>query len=181
MELRMELVPKERKQTISKLMQYYLYDFTRYLELDVDQDGVYPAYPGLESFWSSGNNKFAYLFKVDGNIAGFALVERLLYDPEGQFYMTEFFVMQKYRRSGVGTLAAHKLFDMYPGDWKVSQVRANTPARNFWHRVIGEYTNGEFKERFNPPQGNPSQYFNTLINNKVNNCKGNSDDVVMKN
>ncbi|OMD34860.1 hypothetical protein BSK56_33410, partial [Paenibacillus borealis] len=71
----------------------------------------------------------------------------------------EFFVMQKYRRSGVGTWAAHRLFDMFPGDWKVSQIRANTPARNFWHRVIGSYTGGEFQERFNSWQGNPSQYF----------------------
>lgn len=168
MELGMELVPKERKQIISRLMQFYLYDFTRYLEIDVDQEGVYPAYPGLEAYWSSGDNKLAYLFKVDGHIAGFALVDRLLRSTEGQFYMCEFFVMQKYRRSGVGTWAAHKLFDMYPGDWKVSQVRANTPARNFWHKVIGEYTNGAFQERFNPQQGNPSQYFSTLNVNRIN-------------
>lgn len=168
MELRMELVPKERKQIISRLMQFYLYDFTRYLEIDVDQEGVYPAYPGLDAYWSSGDNKLAYLFKVDGHIAGFALVDRLLRSTEGQFYMCEFFVMQKYRRSGVGTWAAHKLFDMYPGEWKVSQVRANTPARNFWHKVIGEYTNGAFQERFNPQQGNPSQYFSTLNVNRIN-------------
>ncbi|MEK4475042.1 GNAT family N-acetyltransferase [Paenibacillus sp. FSL R7-0048] len=167
MKLEIELVPKERKHTISRLMQFYLYDFTRYLEFDVNQDGVFPAYPGLEAYWSSGNNKFAYLFKVDGHIAGFALVDRLLRNPEGQFYMTEFFVMQKYRRSGVGTWAAHKLFDMYPGEWKVSQVRANTPARDFWHKVIGDYTHGEFQERFNPQQGNPSQYFNTLTINRI--------------
>lgn len=32
MELGIELVPKEQKQIISRLMQFYLYDFTRYLE-----------------------------------------------------------------------------------------------------------------------------------------------------
>lgn len=162
MELGLELVPKARKQIISKLMQLYLYDFTRYLEIDVNADGVYPEYPGLEEYWSSGDKKSAYLFKVNGHIAGFALVDRLLRDPEGQFYMTEFFVMQKYRRSGIGTWAAHKLFDKYQGEWKISQVRANTPARDFWHKVIGEYTKGVFEERFNPKQGNPSQYFNTI-------------------
>ncbi|AIQ30236.1 MULTISPECIES: GNAT family N-acetyltransferase [Paenibacillus] len=167
MELGIELVPKEQKQIISRLMQFYLYDFTRYLELQVDRDGLFPSYPGLEAYWNSGLNKFAYLFTVDGNIAGFALVDRLLRDPEGQFYMTEFFVMQKYRRSGVGTWAAHRLFDMFPGDWKVSQIRANTPARNFWHRVIGSYTGGEFQERFNSRQGNPSQYFSTLNTNRI--------------
>ncbi|GGF63279.1 hypothetical protein GCM10010912_05430 [Paenibacillus albidus] len=167
MELGIELVPKERKQLISSLMQFYLYDFTRYLELDVGQDGAYPPYPGLEAYWSSGQNKNAYVFTVDGHMAGFALVDRLQRSPEGQYYMTEFFVMQKYRRSGVGTWAAHRLFDMYPGDWKVSQIRANTPARNFWHRVISSYTNGAFQERFNPKQGNPSQYFSTLNVNGI--------------
>lgn len=167
MELGIELVPKERKQIISRLMQFYLYDFSRYLDLHVDQDGAYPAYPGLEAYWSSGINKCPYVFRVEGEIAGFALIDRLLRNPEGQYYMTEFFVLQKYRRSGIGTWAAHKLFDMYPGDWKVSQIRANTPARNFWHRVIEDYTGGTFEERFNPKLGNPSQYFSTLSINKV--------------
>ncbi|WP_342435685.1 hypothetical protein NSS79_18810 [Paenibacillus sp. FSL L8-0436] len=81
--------------------------------------------------------------------------------------MTEFFVMQKYRRSGVGTWAAHRLFDMFPCDWKISQIRANTPARNFRHRVIGSYTGDEFKERFNSRKGNPSQYFSTLNTNRI--------------
>lgn len=90
MELGIELVPKEQKQIISRLMQFYLYDFTRYLELQVDREGVFPSYPGLEAYWSSGKNKFAYLLTVDGNVAGFALIDRLLRDPEGEFYMTEF-------------------------------------------------------------------------------------------
>jgi len=167
MELSIELVPRERKQIISRLMQFYLYDFTLFLDLDVDGEGAFPSYPGLEAYWSSGNNKLAYLILADGNYAGFALVDRLLRNPEGQFYMTEFFIMQKYRRSGVGTWAAHMLFDMHPGDWKVSQIRANAPARKFWHRVIGSYTEGTFQERFNPQQGNPSQYFSTLQSNKL--------------
>ncbi|WP_379127007.1 GNAT family N-acetyltransferase [Paenibacillus sp. sgz500958] len=167
MELKIELVPKERKQIISNLMQFYLYDFTRFLNIDVDQEGVFPSYPGLEAYWASGSNKMPYLFLADGNYAGFALVDRLLHNSEGQFYMCEFFVMSKYRRTGLGTWAAHTLFEMYPGDWKVSQIRANTPAIDFWHRVIGSYTDGAYQERFNPPQGNPSQYFNTLNNNRI--------------
>ncbi|AIQ64258.1 GNAT family acetyltransferase [Paenibacillus stellifer] len=162
MELGLELVPAERKAIISRLMQFYLYDFTRYLELDVDREGAFPAYPGLEAYWNSGHNKFAYLITCNERPAGFALVDRLLRSKEGEFYMTEFFVMQKYRRFGVGTWAAHRLFDMFQGDWKVSQIRANTPARTFWHKVISEYTGGVFEEKHNSQQGNPSQYFSTL-------------------
>ncbi|KAA9006559.1 GNAT family N-acetyltransferase [Paenibacillus spiritus] len=168
MELGLERVPYERKTVISRLMQFYLYDFTRYLDIHVDRSGAFPEYPGLEAYWNSGSNKYPYLITCDGHPAGFALVDRLLRSPEGDFYMTEFFVMQKYRRFGVGTWAAHRLFDMFPGDWKVSQVRANTPARTFWRRVIGEYTNGIYEERYDHRQGNPSQYFNTLKVNNVN-------------
>lgn len=162
MNLGLTLVPEERKTVIRNLMQLYFYDFTRYLELEVDRDGSFPEYPDLDLYWSSGNSRYAYLITCDGKPAGFALVDRLR-SPEAQFYMTEFFVMQKYRRYGVGTWAAHRLFDMFPGSWKVSQIKANEPARRFWHRVIGDYTDGHFSEKFNARQGNPSQYFSTII------------------
>lgn len=48
MELGIELVPKEQKQTISRLMQFYLYDFTRYLDLEVDRDGGFRSIPDLK-------------------------------------------------------------------------------------------------------------------------------------
>ncbi|MCG7381164.1 GNAT family N-acetyltransferase [Paenibacillus sp. ACRRY] len=162
MNMQIELVPRERKQVIRHLMQFYLYDFTKYLNIDVDSDGIFPEYPGLEAFWEEEGLKFAFLITCDGAPAGFALVER--FEPgskDNDYYLTEFFVMQKYRRSGIGTQAAHELFHRFPGRWKVTQVRNNVIAQAFWRKVIGAYTGGRFREKFHPELGNPSQFFVT--------------------
>ncbi|OPG95869.1 GNAT family N-acetyltransferase [Chryseobacterium mucoviscidosis] len=162
MNIKIELVPRERSQVIRHLMQFYLYDFTKYLNIDVDSNGIFPEYPGLDAFWLEEDRKFPFLITSDAAPAGFALVERC--EPgskDNDYYLTEFFVMQKYRRSGVGTRAAYELFERFPGRWKVTQVRNNVIAQAFWRKIIGEYTGGRFREKFHPELGNPSQFFET--------------------
>ncbi|MEC0239596.1 GNAT family N-acetyltransferase [Paenibacillus dokdonensis] len=168
MDFRMDLVPARRKQVISGLMQLYLYDFTLFQNLDVNQDGVFPDYPGLDDYWKRGSGKYPFLM-TNGNIpAGFALVDRLVDPEEGEFYMTEFFVMQKYRRSGMGSWAARELFDRFQGRWKVTQVKTNAPAQAFWRKVIGTYTDQQFEEKISPIHGHISQYFTSQKMNSIN-------------
>ncbi|GAB6990020.1 GNAT family N-acetyltransferase [Paenibacillus pini] len=161
MDFRLELVPPQRKHVINALMQLYFYDFTRYLDIDVNEDGLYPEYPDIEDYWTSGLGKHVYLITHGSKPAGFALVDRLIADSEGDYYMTEFFIMNKYRRNGLGTWAAHTLFDRFQGRWKVTQVRSNTAAQAFWRRVIDSYTFGEYTENIVQENGNISQYFIT--------------------
>ncbi|WP_407074310.1 GNAT family N-acetyltransferase [Paenibacillus lacisoli] len=139
-------------------MQFYLYDFTRYLDIDVDEQGVFPEYPGLEEYYAGGE-KLAFIIRSRRRPAGFALMERLEEREEGDYYMTEFFVLQKYRRSGVGSWAARQLFKEFQGKWKVTQLGTNLPALAFWRQVISEYTDGKFEEKVHLEQGHISQYF----------------------
>lgn len=60
MNMKIELVPRERSQVIRHLMQFYLYDFTKYLNIDVDSNGIFPEYPGLEAFWAEEDRKFPF-------------------------------------------------------------------------------------------------------------------------
>ena len=50
--------------------------------------------------------------------------------------MAEFFVMRKYRRHGIGVIAARDLFARFSGEWQVRQMRANAGATAFWRRAI---------------------------------------------
>lgn len=159
MEMKLELVPPERKEVIDHLMQFYLYDFTSYLDIDVARNGKFNEYPDLDTYWNNGEGKYAYLITFLNKPAGFALVEQLHDPQEGDYYMTEFFVMKKYRRSGLGTWAAHELFQRHNGQWKVTQVSSNTPAQAFWQKVIRAYTGGDFREKTLLSNGNLSQYF----------------------
>jgi predicted acetyltransferase len=161
MRLKLEQVQRSRRRVIREMMQLYLYDFTYYLSIDLDDKGRFPEYPGLNQYWSQPGKKFPFLIYADSYIAGFALVDRLQDPLEGDYYMTEFFILKKYRRTGIGKWAAHQLFDRYRGKWKVTQVQTNRPAQLFWRQVIGEYTKEQYREMIHPEYGNPSQYFNT--------------------
>jgi predicted acetyltransferase len=65
-------------------------------------------------------------------------------EEPGAMSISEFFVMRKYRKKGVGRAAAIEVFDMFPGLWEVLQHEANVPAQRFWEEVIGAYTGGHY-------------------------------------
>jgi predicted acetyltransferase len=130
----------EERDVLSALLQLYVYDFSEMLGLDVEDDGRYHG-PPIEG-------RDAFLVRVDGKLAGFALVlgKSRLTGEEGVHDVAEFFVLRRYRRSGVGEKAARWLFDRYPGRWEVRQKAANVRAIAFWRRVIDRYTGGRFDE-----------------------------------
>lgn len=159
MEVEYRLYPAliEEKNTIAHLMQYYFYDFSEFVDMDVEDDGLYGSYPYLDSYWMEPGVRFPYLMKVNGKNSGFALVRQIQTREKTYFSMAEFFIMKKYRRSGVGKRAAMELFDLHPGAWEVFQLETNMPAQRFWNKVISDYTNGEFTER--DDQGRKTQVF----------------------
>ena len=157
----------EQKPTLGRLMQLYLYDFSeidpsRVDESDVNQDGLF-VYHYFDSYWSEPD-RFPFLIYVEDKIAGFVLVAAHSYylQEKGEAKsIAEFFVMRKYRRQGIGRTAAFHIFDMFPGKWEVHQMKANIGGQQFWRRVIGEYTGGDFTETFldNEPWQGPIQVF----------------------
>ena len=54
--------------------------------------------------------------------------------------MAEFFVLKKYRRTGVGVKAARHIWCRYPGRWELRVLETNTPAQMFWQAAIGSFT-----------------------------------------
>jgi predicted acetyltransferase len=125
---------------LAALLQLYVYDFSEALALDVGDDGRFRV-PSTEG-------RDAFLIRVDGRLAGFALhlARSRITGETGVHDVAEFFVLQRYRRAGVGEHAARWLFDRFPGRWEVRQRAENTRAIAFWRRVIDRYTGGRFDE-----------------------------------
>lgn len=138
------------KPSLDNLLQLYMYDFSEMLGTDVSHDGRFDFewLHKIDQYWEK-KRWHAFLFKVDGRLAGFAFVREVsFFSGRGDATdMTEFFVMRKYRRHGVGGQAARRLFDMFPGRWEVRQEAANVAAQAFWRDAIGRYTGGEYEER----------------------------------
>jgi predicted acetyltransferase len=135
------------KAALANLLELYTHDFTEFYDGDVGDDGRF-GYSYLDSYWTD-DRRTPLLVRVDGKLAGFVLLQRgshLTGDPD-IMHITEFFVMRKYRRRGIGEQVACRVFDRFPGRWEVSELARNLPAQAFWRTVIGRYTHGRFEER----------------------------------
>ncbi len=140
-------VPFARKDVLRSLLQLYIYDFTEFEPQALGEDGRYP-YRYFDEYWApaAGEERYAYLVRRDGELAGFAMVRVV----NGSNVMSEFFVMRPHRRGGTGVAAAKAVFAAHPGSWIVHEHPANLPAQAFWRRAIGEATNGAFTEVLEP-------------------------------
>lgn len=67
-------------------------------------------------------------------------------DQEGFYSVAEFFVLRKYRKSGLGNEAAWALFRLFPGKWRVAVLNCNSPALLFWEKVIATFSAGQFSQ-----------------------------------
>jgi predicted acetyltransferase len=134
----------EDREILSNLMEKYHYEFTQYEHRDVNKLGLY-GYQYLDYYWTD-EKRWAYFIVVDGNLAGFVLVRNHpLEGTKTDFVISEFFVMYKYRRSGVGRQAFLQVIDRHKGWWRVCLHPKNIASVCFWESIIKEYTKGQYE------------------------------------
>lgn len=146
MDIELTLAPRAAASALENLFQYYVYDFSALVGMDVAEDGKF-ARRSLELYWQDPW-RHAFLARVAGRYAGFALVHQRSYlnaDPSVSD-VAEFFVLRKYRRQGVGAALARHVFEFFPGRWEVRQLTGNDAATRFWRKVIADFTRGCFEE-----------------------------------
>lgn len=151
-DIHVSAVPIEDKPVLRNLMELYMHDFSELTGGDVGDHGLF-GYRYLDHYWTEPD-RHPFMIRVGGKLAGFVLVRtRRRGDGVAESSIAEFFVMRKYRRRGVGRIAARRVFAMFPGRWAVMQLSDNTAAQGFWRNVIADYTGGEFTERlgYDPP------------------------------
>ena len=88
------------KPILRQLLELYQYDLTRVGGRGPDERGRF-GYRHLDAYWKE-RGRYAYLAKVDGEWAGFALVKKRSPLEGADWWMAEFFVLAAFRRRGVG-------------------------------------------------------------------------------
>ena len=106
------------------------YDFSEFDGRDLGPHGEY-GYRYLDHYWVEGESRRALLLLADERLAGCALIRK-----GSPHQVAEFFVLRKYRRRGIGTLAAAKVLNVWPGEWETHEVVGNDRAVTFWRRAI---------------------------------------------
>ena len=82
---------KEDRDTVMNLLEKYLYEFSQWEKTDVNDNGLY-GYEYLDCYFEE-KNRFPYLIKVGGKLAGFILVCDYpeVLDEKTDFCLSEFF------------------------------------------------------------------------------------------
>ena len=141
MEIDIKKASIEEKPLLRNLLELCHHDYSEFNGEDVGEQGLY-GYKWLDHYWTEPE-RHPFIVRVSGKLAGFALVRAI---DEEICSIAEFFVLRKYRHQGIGQKVAHRIFDMFPGKWRVAQEEGNIPAQAFWRKVISRYTDGEFRQ-----------------------------------
>ncbi len=135
---------------IKNLFAFYRYDLMPFIDNDiggrpnwfgaigyVDVETVDQSVADVDLWWTKPGVLLPMLIRVDGIPAGFAMVARPPHAHRSvDFRMEDFFVLNRWRRSGVGRAAAAAVFERYPGRWEMGWLAKNVAADKFWRCVI---------------------------------------------
>jgi predicted acetyltransferase len=140
-----QLIPAAPDQApiLANLLELYAHDFSEFLDIELGEDGRF-GYPNLPSYWREPD-RHPFLVRIDGRLGGLALIRKgseISGNPH-VWDMAEFFVVRRYRRSGVGTRIANEVWRRFPGRWEIRVMESNESARRFWEHAIEEFTGRE--------------------------------------
>jgi predicted acetyltransferase len=131
-QITIEQIAVPERDVLWRYLQFYIYDMSRFTGAQPD-DGAFP-YSQFDAYWREGERRSAWWAKVSGEAAGFALVR--IDAGDGCREVAEFFILNRWRRRGVGRAFARQLLGRFPGPWKLHELANNTGAIAFWHQVL---------------------------------------------
>jgi predicted acetyltransferase len=149
--------PIEESSIIRNMLQLYIHDFSEFEGFDLNQHGLY-GYRYLDHYWTDPD-RFPFIVRVNNELAGFALVSTFDRGEYREARFSEFFIVRKYRRRGVGQDVARQVFTRFPGPWVLTERASNVAAQQFWRDILGRLVNGEFTEHVEQDSGRVVQEF----------------------
>ena len=142
MKVKLESVNEKNKCALRNLVKMYCYEWSQYNGIDIDENGDFAFERDIDKFFTAEGN-YAYLIRADEKIAGFVLVDTDIdCYKDSEHAISEFFVLYKYRRSGVGTQAAKETFERHKGRWEIKMHPKNGASIEFWKRVVADTAKG---------------------------------------
>lgn len=161
--MEIELIPVtvQEKERLSNMYQFYHYDFSRYTNEGLNDDGTYGV--NIDFYWEDDPRWNPYFIVSSGAIVGFLVVlfENLDTDPDPTHVIYDFMILKKYRRNGIGRTAAKQAFGLFKANWKVAQMESNISAISFWRKVISEFSKNNYTERYMEDSKKYIQEFST--------------------
>ncbi len=128
----MKIIPVTKKniQTYLNLAQCYEAEFSSLTHKKPDSSGIF------ELDTHPGESVQCYILTIEEIPAGIAAI---VFNDEDSNEMCEFYVVPSFRKNGVGSHFAHRLWKMHPGKWEIKQILEAEYATAFWRKTITQY------------------------------------------
>ncbi len=128
---------------ILNMAQYYAVDLAKYLHADVlsIKNNEY-----FKSYFTEPS-RISLLIRNGQEDVGFALINSNGFILSTDFNMGEFFILEKFRKKGIGQQVVDQIWKKYLGRWEVPVIPENIPALTFWRKVIFNFTRGKYLEQ----------------------------------
>ncbi len=134
---------------IQNMSPFYIYDISRHCGFN-SLDWAWPE-NGYECIdyknYFTENDRYPFLVKVEEQLAGFVLIDKVSIDKKTDWNVGQFFIIGKFQRAGVAAQVFKQVLSKFVGWWEVAVIPENNPAVKFWRKVIDEYTNENYLEQ----------------------------------
>ena len=135
MEIGLERVPVEKRDTLFRLLQYSLFEESLTDLNDMNDEALF-EYPWFDAYFTEPQREAYFIReKAAGKLLGFSMVRK---HEDGRHSIAEFLVIPKYRRLGVGSRAAKACFALHDGLWEVKPAYGSESAKLFWQKAIAQ-------------------------------------------
>ena len=145
MDIFLEKVTIDYKDTLYRLLQYSLFEESEY-DLNEMNDNAIFEYKYFDKYFTDEGRDAYFIREQNTNkLLGFAMVNTYMQIFDNGHSIAEYMVIPKYRRNKIGKKVATELFNKYKGNWEVKPSFNSNKAYLFWKNVIEDYTNNNFE------------------------------------
>lgn len=116
-----------------RLLQLYYFEATRWSGEDMAADGLYESDPaGVRSYLAPDGPDHAWIFRIDGQVCGCALVDEVDVDGTLAPELADLFVLPKYRGRGVADAAIRTIVLSGTRTWLIAMFKQDLDAQRYW-------------------------------------------------
>jgi len=137
------------RQILLNLWQLYMQDLSEFRSSIFQSNGRYRDDRMLTYFAYAEH--WAFLIKEREEIAGFVLIRKSKPDT---YLLGEFFVINKFRRMGIGADAVKEVLATFPGKWEIPFQTENISGANFWRETAARL-GYQWVEELRPVENRP--------------------------
>ncbi|MBB5205184.1 putative acetyltransferase [Inhella inkyongensis] len=121
----------DERACIEHLMQFFNYELSAWYPVRLAEHGLYTLRP-KGPYWAEPRTQ-PFLLRVDGELAGFAVVDGECVEPaRSRYNLGYFFLVRRFRGRGLARQALVQLLQALPGAWEIYYLARNAYAEHFW-------------------------------------------------